>query len=331
MGRAAIEINTDPAAVVADYSTIEPVRCPCGWARRAFADVPTAPASVHRVEVEVDVMVPISLRSRMMQSTRLRLAAPALLLTMASAAWAGEFHDLFDGKSLDGWVVEGPAKDKTGQMMWSVTDGRIACLGEGFGFLRYDRREFGDFTLRVEYRFIPAPGGKPQANSGLGIRTGRFDPKRSRETRPSYAAFEVQLLDDAGSPTSAHGTGSLYRYRSPTANPARPGPDWNTIEVTCAGPSITIRLNDQTILEADQSQLADVKSKPAAVAAPKDKPRKGYVALQSHSGRVEFRKVQIREAPETTTTRAPSAGRHQGSVGSVAESLAPTTRARKCS
>ena len=192
-------------------------------------------------------------------------------------------------------MVEGPAKDKTGQMMWSVSDGRIACLGEGFGFLRYDRSEFSDFTLRVEYRFIPTPGGKPQANSGLGIRTGRFDPARSRETRPSYAAFEVQLLDDAGSPPSAHGTGSLYRYKSPTANPARPAPEWNTIEVACAGPRITVRLNGQTILEADQSELADVKTKPAAAPAPKDKPRKGYVALQSHSGRVEFRKVQVLE------------------------------------
>jgi hypothetical protein len=31
------------------------------------------------------------------------------------------------------------------------------------------------------------------------------------------------------------------------------------------------------------------------VPAPKDKPRSGYVALQSHSGRVEFRNAQIRE------------------------------------
>ena len=55
MSRATNEIQADPAApVVADYSTIEPVRCPCGWARRAFANVPDAPASVHRVEVEVD-------------------------------------------------------------------------------------------------------------------------------------------------------------------------------------------------------------------------------------------------------------------------------------
>ena len=219
----------------------------------------------------------------------------ALLLILTPAAAAGEFRDLFDGKGLDGWVVEGPAANKAGQPMWSVEDGRIVCLGEGFGFLRYDRREFGDFTFRVEYRFAPNPEGKPAGNSGLGIRTGRFDPMRSRETRPSYAAFEVQLLDDAGSPPSAHGTGSLYRYMSPTANPTRPAPEWNAIEVTCKGPRITVRLNGQTILEIDQSELPDVSTRPAGVPSPKDKPLRGYVALQSHSGRVEFRKVQVRE------------------------------------
>ena len=41
-------------AAVADLSAIAPVRCPCGWARRAFGDVPGAPASVHRVEIEAD-------------------------------------------------------------------------------------------------------------------------------------------------------------------------------------------------------------------------------------------------------------------------------------
>ncbi len=223
------------------------------------------------------------------------LARFALLLSIAPLTSADDVHDLFDGKSLDGWVVDGPAKGKNGAVMWSVEDGRIVCLGEGFGFLRYDRRQFADFTLTVEYRFTSTPPGNPQSNSGLGIRTGRFDPERSRATRPSYAAFEVQLLDDSGSPPSSHGTGSLYRYKSPTANPARPAPQWNTIEVECAGPRITVRLNGKTVLEADQSELADVKTRPAEVPAPKYKPRKGYVALQSHSGRVEFRKVQIRE------------------------------------
>ena len=55
LSRATVEIAPGTAApVVADYATIEPVRCHCGWARRAFAEVPDAPASVHRVEIEVD-------------------------------------------------------------------------------------------------------------------------------------------------------------------------------------------------------------------------------------------------------------------------------------
>jgi hypothetical protein len=154
-----------------------------------------------------------------------RPAPLALLRTLAPAAWADDCRDLFDGKSLDGWVVEAPARDQARRMMWSVENGRIVCLGEGFGFLRYDRREFGDFALRVEYRLAPPAAGKPPDNSGLGIRTGRFDSARSRETRPSYAAFEVQLLDDTGSPPSAHGTASLNRYKGPTANPTRPAPN----------------------------------------------------------------------------------------------------------
>jgi mannose-6-phosphate isomerase-like protein (cupin superfamily) len=40
--------------VVADLASLPAVRCPCGWARRAFADVPGAPVSVHRVEILED-------------------------------------------------------------------------------------------------------------------------------------------------------------------------------------------------------------------------------------------------------------------------------------
>ena len=95
---------------------------------------------------------------------------------------------------------------------------------------------------------------------------------------------------------SPNSTIDKNRYKSPTANPARPAPEWNTIEVECTGPRITVRLSGQTVLEADQSELADVKIRPAGVPAPKNKPRSGYVALQSHSGRVEFRNAQIRES-----------------------------------
>ncbi len=212
------------------------------------------------------------------------------LLALPAWAWADEYRDLFNGKDLDGWVVEGPKTDKQGNAMWTVRDGHIVCLGKGFGFLRYEKEKFGDFALRVEYRFEPNQRG----NSGIGIRTTPFDPKQSRLTRPSFAAYEIQLQDDAGKPATAHTTGSLYRFVAPTANPTKPAPDWNTIEIECLGPRIQVSINGQKILDANQNDVPDIKEKPAGVPAPRDKALAGFVCLQSHTGQVEFRKVQIR-------------------------------------
>jgi mannose-6-phosphate isomerase-like protein (cupin superfamily) len=44
---------SQPPAVV-DLAALAPVRCPCGWARRAFRDLPDAPASLHQVDIEDD-------------------------------------------------------------------------------------------------------------------------------------------------------------------------------------------------------------------------------------------------------------------------------------
>ena len=193
---------------------------------------------------------------------------------------ADTFFDLFNGKDLTGWVVEGPDKSKKGDPLWSVADGKIACVGDRYGFLRYDGFVFSDFTVRVEYRFAV----KQRGNSGLGVRTVKYDPMKSGATRPSRAAYEVQLMDDAGKPPSKHGTASLYRFHAPTANPTKPAPEWNTIEVTCRGPNITVTLNGEKVLDVDQSEDAKLKNKPL----------RGYIALQSHTGGVEFRKVQVR-------------------------------------
>ena len=83
--------------------------------------------------------------------------AAAVALTLLPPP-APEWQDLFNGKTLDGWTVEAhprPAAD--GLPRWIVLpDGKICCeAGEdAYGFLRYTRRQFGDFTLRLEYRFL---------------------------------------------------------------------------------------------------------------------------------------------------------------------------------
>jgi mannose-6-phosphate isomerase-like protein (cupin superfamily) len=45
---------TRSAFTIADLAAIDPIRCPCGWARRAFGDVAGAPASMHQVDIEAD-------------------------------------------------------------------------------------------------------------------------------------------------------------------------------------------------------------------------------------------------------------------------------------
>jgi len=224
------------------------------------------------------------------------LGACASLLARAQEPPAGEWMDLFNGKNLDGWVVEGAQKGADGQPIWRVENGLLVCDAgrNGYGFLRYARRTFGDFDMHVVYRMAPAGPGRPRGNSGIGIRTCAYDPRRSSETRPSYAAYEIQLLDDAGRPPSAYGSGSLYRYLAPRANPVKPAPHWNTVDIRCQGPTISVKINDFPILEADQDRLRDLAERPASVPDPAHKPLAGYVCLQSHTGRVEFAQVRIR-------------------------------------
>jgi hypothetical protein len=211
------------------------------------------------------------------------LVAVAGALASASTLRADEFQPLFNGKDLTGWVVEqrDGYKDKDGQVLpsWTVEQGILTCRGRRFGFLRYKEQKFSDFVLQVEYRMSPG------ANSGIGIRTGPFDPHRSKETRPSYFCYEIQLLDDAGKPPTKLSSGSLYRYVAPKENPVNPAGQWNTVMVECRGPHIRVTINGKDVLDVDQSTIEELKNKPL----------KGFVCLQSHTNRVEFRNVLIRE------------------------------------
>ena len=223
-------------------------------------------------------------------------AASLLALALAGGvAEAQQDRPLFNGKDLDGWVAEGRAdyKDETGRLrpVWSVQDGLLTCAGNGYGFLRYDKRVFSDFALHVEYRMAP------RCNSGIGIRTLPFDPKLSQETRPSYYGYEIQLLDDFGKPPDKHSSGSLYRYVAPRINAVKPALQWNAVDVECVGPRIRIQINGEEVINVDQRTVPEIKSKPL----------RGYVCLQNHGGNIEFRNLRIREikaaAPKPAAAR----------------------------
>jgi hypothetical protein len=214
---------------------------------------------------------------------RLGWATAVLLAALGGApAGADEYRDIFDGKGLDGWVVDGAKeyKDKEGKVQpnWKVEDGLLVTAGRGMGFLRYDK-EVSDFRLKAECRL------SPKSNTGFGIRCVPYDPKKDLTTRPSFVAYEVQFQDDAGKGPDAYCTGSLYRYVAPSKNAVKPAGEWNTIEIECVGPRIRVWINGEKVQDVDQTTVEKIK----------DKPLKGYVALQSHTNKVEFRNVKLQE------------------------------------
>jgi len=218
-------------------------------------------------------------RSRMFRFPLGVLLGGALLWQAAPAPAAEDFTDIFNGKDLSGWVVDGGKTYKEGneeKPVWSVADGLIVSTGSKFGFLRYDK-ELKDFRVHVEYRMSKG------CNSGIGIRTVKFTGPAN--TRPSYAAYEIQVLDDAGRQPNKGSSGSLYRYVAPKVNASKPAGEWNTIDIECRGPKIHVTLNGQVIQDIDQTTIAELKNKPLA----------GYFCLQSHTKRIEFRNVRLKE------------------------------------
>jgi len=212
----------------------------------------------------------------------IRHAAVMLVMSATNTACNASGADAL-ARGLEGWAVEGThEKTERGQSVpvWTFADGVVRCSGHGFGYLRY-REPVSDFRLELEYRF-PKHG-----NSGIGIRTVPFT--GPLETRPSQAAYEIQLLSDAGGRADRGSCCSLYGHEAPTRNTSRPVGEWNTVVIECRGPRITIEHNGVKVIDFDQSARRDTAGKPLS----------GSICLQNHGSVVEFRDIRLTDLSPT--------------------------------
>jgi len=206
---------------------------------------------------------------------------------------AGGWIPAFNGYDLRGWVVEGTATYKDGDVekpVWYVEDGKIICAGKGFGFLRYDK-SLCDFRLYLEFRM------SEKCNSGIGIRADKFDPKKP-DTRPSVSGFEIQIFDDAGKQPDVHSSMSLYRYVAPKKNAIKPAGEWNWVLITARGTHLEVILNGQVVQDIDQTQFDAIK----------DKPLCGYFSVQNHGHYIEFKNIFYKDLTPTCATHVHRVG-----------------------
>lgn len=200
------------------------------------------------------------------------------VLSMAAALAAEPgFQPLFNGKNLDGWQLmrgHGPG--------YVVESGVLVCPADGGGNL-YTTREYGDFTLRFEFRL--SVGG----NNGIGIRA-------PLEGDAAYQGMEIQILDhDADvyrgrlKPTQRHG--SIYDVFPAQGEALKPAGEWNEEEISAKGRRIKVTLNGKVLVDADLDTVKD-----AAVLAkhPGLARKSGHIGLLGHGTRVEFRNLRVR-------------------------------------
>ncbi|MDX9868068.1 MAG: DUF1080 domain-containing protein [Kiritimatiellia bacterium] len=185
---------------------------------------------------------------------------------IAAAAPVGEegFVTLFDGKTLNGWTQRG------GKSPYRVEEGAIVgCFGDaGRNSFLCTEKEYGDFILRLEFKF-------EAGNSGVQFRSAARKHNNGSESVYGYQAeiagrspvtariydegrrgfkFKRTWLDNTAAEVTAKSVAAFKQG------------EWNRMEIQCVGPSIRTWLNDVPVVNYfDDAALA------------------GFIGLQVHA------------------------------------------------
>ena len=212
------------------------------------------------------------------------LFALMLACPVVAAADSPPAVPLFDGKSLDGWVRFGGRPEA-----WTVEDGMLVSRGEGGGWLGTPR-DYADFTLRLEFRLSPG------SNSGVYLRAPADTSHISR------TGLEIQILDEAA-PNHRNiqpwqKTAAIYHVAAPKPGHCRPAGQWNSLDVRAVGPRVVIRLNGVEVVADRLDSHPKLEEEHPGLKRPA-----GRIGLQSHNGRVDFRRLEVSEIASDRSSR----------------------------
>jgi len=198
---------------------------------------------------------------------RALLLAIVLLVAFPTTAQSDGWIQLFNGKDLTGWKHVGP-----GEMI--VENGLMRTHG-GMGLLYWTAGPVGNCVLRVTYKMRDN-----NDNSGVFIRI----PIEPREPwMPVHYGYEVQIDNhpETSGEDEYHVTGTLYSLTKPLAKPGKPGPEWNTLEITLDGPRTIVMLNGIKVTDFSEGDpVPPRKFWFEGTRGPR--PNFGWIGLQNH-------------------------------------------------
>ena len=107
--------------------------------------------------------------------------------------------------------------------------------------------------------------------------------------------YEVQVDNVAPGEDEYHVTGTLYSFTKPLSRPGKPGPEWNTKEITLDGHRTIVVVDGQTVTDYTEGQPVPPK-KLSFEPERGPRPDRGWFGLQNHSDNdvVFFKEVAIK-------------------------------------
>lgn len=181
-----------------------------------------------------------------------------------STGWS----QLFNGRDLTGW-------EHVGDGFMTVENGEIHTNG-GMGLLYWKAGKLGKCVIRIMWRMT-----KENDNSGVFIRI----PIEPREAwMPVFYGYEVQIDNhpELSDEDIFHSTGMLYAFTKPLVENAwKPGPEWNTFEITLDGPRTLVLLNGVKVTDYNEGDPVPER-KFDFEPFPGPRPESGYFGLQNH-------------------------------------------------
>ena len=218
-----------------------------------------------------------------------QLASFGLTAVAVDADVEEGFASLFNGRDLAGWVKRGGAAE------YEVQDGCIVgkCVPNTPGnTFMCTERDFGNFILKLQYRFLEA------GNSGVQFRSAAR-PEGDHERVYGYQ-YEMtpggnltgRIYDEG---RRGHQFGIIWldaftpQDRLDAAEASCKQGEWNDVEIQCVGPSIKTWLNGNLVVDLFDSVSM-----------------KGFFGLQVHagdSGSVAWRNIRIKDLGESQWER----------------------------
>ena len=201
------------------------------------------------------------------------------MMMLATALWAGDAKQLFNGKDLSGWEHVGPGR-------FTVEDGMLKTEG-GMGLLWYTGMPIGNATLHVVFKTTT-----PRDNSGVYIRL----PEKPRDAWYGvHNGYEVQI-DAAGD--EWHCTGALYSLSRATKRTQKPMGQWNVMDVVLMRQGTQVILNGEKVNDFFGDQpVPPRKQWYEPIRGPR--PDSGYIGLQNHdaASTIYFKEISILDQP----------------------------------